>query len=148
MPDNLTKKQRSYCMSRVRVRDTDLEIAMRSELSRRGLRFRKNVTTLPGKPDVVFPLVKVAVFLDGDFWHGYRFPVWEKTLSQFWKVKISKNRQRDRRNFRKLRKSGWKVVRIWQHQIEKDMESCINRAVRAVTEQLRRSRSLPREQFN
>jgi DNA mismatch endonuclease (patch repair protein) len=130
MPDNLTKKQRSYCMSRVRARDTNLEIAMRSELSRRGLRFRKNVTTLPGKPDVVFPLVKVVVFLDGDFWHGYRFPLWKNTLSRFWLRKISKTRQRDQRNFRKLRKSGWKVVRIWQHEIEKNFENCIKKVTR------------------
>jgi DNA mismatch endonuclease, patch repair protein len=63
-------------MGRVRNRDTDLERVVRSALHRRGLRFRKHVSGLPGRPDVVFPAAKVAVFIDGDFWHGYRFPLW------------------------------------------------------------------------
>jgi len=75
---------------------------VRSELHKRGLRFRKHVKDLPGKPDVVFPTVKVAVFIDGDFWHGYKFPSWEHKVSDFWKQKINKNRERDRRNHRKL----------------------------------------------
>lgn len=129
MADNLTKEQRSYCMARVRVRGTALELAMRSELLKRGLKFRRNVRTLPGKPDVVFPIVKVAVFLDGDFWHGYRFPIWRRAVAKFWREKIAKNRDRDRRNFAKLRRMGWRVLRIWQHQIRRDLSSCADRIV-------------------
>lgn len=125
--DNLTPEQRSYCMSRVKGKDTQPERLIRSELHRRGLRFRKHVKELPGKPDVVFSKAKVAVFIDGDFWHGYRFPTWEDKLSDFWKQKIQRNRERDQKNFRKLRNKGWRVIRIWQHEIDRNHEDCIRR---------------------
>jgi len=132
MPDNLSREQRSYCMSRVRNRDTDLEQKMRSKLHKLGYRFRKHVKTLPGTPDIVFPSPKVVVFLDGDFWHGYRFPAWIDKVSPFWRKKIGLNRDRDQKNFRNLRNSGWKVMRIWQHEIKKDPKGCVNRIIEAL----------------
>lgn len=134
MPDNLTPEQRSYCMSRIKGKDTGLEMRVRSELHRRGFRFRKHVKELPGKPDVVFTKAKVAVFIDGDFWHGYRFPAWEHKVSDFWKQKINKNRERDRRNHRKLKEMGWTVIRLWQHDLERDFQECIEKIVAAVNE--------------
>jgi DNA mismatch endonuclease (patch repair protein) len=116
-------------MSRVRNRDTDLERVLRSALHRRGLRFRKHVSALPGRPDLVVTRFRVAVFIDGDFWHGYRFPRWEHKLSEFWRRKINLNRQRDARNFRALRRAGWVVLRVWQHEIERDLDACIERVV-------------------
>src|SRR5665811_945464 len=104
--DNLTPSQRSFCMSRVKGKDTGIERAVRSELHRRGLRFRKHVSSLPGKPDVVFTKARVIVFIDGDFWHGYRFPAWEEKISDFWKTKIGRTRERDAKNHRKLRREG------------------------------------------
>lgn len=130
--DNLTPEQRSYCMSRVKGTDTAIEKRVRSELHRRGFRFRKHVKELPGKPDIVFIRSKVAVFIDGDFWHGYRFPAWQHKISDFWKQKIGKTRKRDQKNFRKLRSIGWKVIRIWQHDIKKDFEKAINKIMLAV----------------
>jgi len=132
MTDNLTPSQRSYCMSQIKGKNTNIERLIRSELQRRGLRFRKHVKELPGKPDIVFTRAKVAIFVDGDFWHGYRFPSWEDKVSDFWKKKISKNRERDVRNRRLLREKGWLVIRFWQHEIKGDFESCINRIVAAV----------------
>ena len=132
MPDNLTPEQRSYCMSRIKGKDTGLEVRVRSALHRRGLRFRKHVKELPGKPDIVFKKARVVVFVDGDFWHGYRFSLWEDKVSDFWKKKISKNRERDIKNRRLLREKGWLVIRFWQHEIKGDFESCINRIVAAV----------------
>ena len=132
MADNLTPEQRSYCMSRIKSKDTRPEVRVRSDLYRRGFRFRKHVKDLPGKPDVVFTRVKVAVFIDGDFWHGYRFPSWEHKVTDFWKKKISKNRERDAKNHRMLRAMGWRVVRLWQHEIEKDLGASINRIVSTV----------------
>jgi DNA mismatch endonuclease, patch repair protein len=132
MPDNLTPEQRKRAMSRVKQNDTDLEVTIRSGLHRLGYRFRKNVRTLPGKPDVVFSKERVAVFIDGDFWHGYRFPEWEHKVSDFWKNKINKNRARDRKNFRKLRRMGWVVIRIWQHEIRKTPAECVQRIITAV----------------
>ena len=131
MPDNLTPEQRSYCMSRIKGKDTGLETRVRSELHKRGFRFRKHVKELPGKPDVVFTKAKVAVFIDGDFWHGYRFPSWEHKVSGFWKNKINKNRERDRRNYKKLKKMGWIVIRLWQHDLERDFQKCIERIIDA-----------------
>lgn len=132
MADNLTKKQRSYCMSQVKSKDTGLELAVRSALYREGLRFRKHVADLPGRPDIVFSHKKVVVFIDGDFWHGYRFPHWRRSLSRFWQEKIEKNRMRDRSNFRKLRARGWKVIRLWQHQVEANCSRCIEKILVAL----------------
>lgn len=131
MPDHLTREQRFRAMSRVKLKDGGLEKAIQSELRRRGYRFRRHVKALPGTPDLVFPKKKTAVFVDGDFWHGYRFPVWKAKLPDFWKEKILTNRKRDQRNFRKLRRMGWKVIRIWQHQIKKSVEDCIGRILDA-----------------
>jgi DNA mismatch endonuclease (patch repair protein) len=125
--DNLTSRQRSYCMSRVKNRDTDLEVLVRSELFRRGWRFRKHVSSLPGTPDIVFPRFRVAVFVDGDFWHGYRFPQWKESVSEFWVAKIQQNRKRDRANFLRLRRLGYRVLRIWQHEIKADLKSSVSR---------------------
>jgi DNA mismatch endonuclease (patch repair protein) len=127
MPDHLTPEQRFRAMSNVKLKDGGLEIAVRSELHRRGYRFRKHVKTLPGRPDAVFSKQRVAVFIDGDFWHGYRLPAWEHKLKDFWKEKLRANRRRDRKNFGKLRKMGWRVVRIWQHEIKDDPLRCVER---------------------
>ncbi len=129
MPDNLTPEQRRYCMSRIKGKDTRLEIRVRSELHKRGFRFRKHLKELPGKPDIVFTKDKVAVFIDGDFWHGYEFPTWENKVSDFWKRKISKTRERDAKNHSCLREMGWTVVRLWQHDLERDFENSIKRIV-------------------
>lgn len=125
MPDHMTPEQRSHAMSRVKLRDGPLEREIQERLRRRGLRFRKHVKSLPGSPDIVFGKEKVAIFVDGDFWHGWRLPAWEHKLSPFWREKLRANRRRDRRNFRKLRDSGWRVIRIWQHQIKQDPERCM-----------------------
>jgi len=134
MADNLTPKQRAYCMSRVKNKDTDIEKIVRSELHKLGYRFRKHVKELPGTPDIVFTKAKVAVFIDGDFWHGYRFPQWEHKVSDFWKKKILKNRERDQKNFRKLRNMGWKVIRLWKHDVKNDIRDCISRVTESITE--------------
>ena len=132
MTDILTPEQRSFCMSRVKAKDTALEVRVRSELHKRGFRFRKHLKTLPGKPDVVFTGARVAVFIDGDFWHGYNLSSWEHKLSAFWKEKITRNRERDSDRDRVLREMGWKVVRLWQHEIKQDFEETINRISSAV----------------
>lgn len=132
MADNLTPRQRSFCMSRVKGRDTGLERAIRAELHRRGYRFRKHSAGLPGKPDIVFAKAKVVVFIDGDFWHGYRFPAWKFKLSEFWQIKIGKNRERDQKNFSRLRSMGWQVLRLWQHQIEKDKQRCVESVIQCL----------------
>lgn len=127
MADNLTKDQRSRCMSRIKGKDTGIELTVDSELRKRGLRFRKHAAHLPGKPDFAFPRKKVAVFVDGDFWHGYRLPRWRNTLSPFWLSKIEGNIRRDKRNFARLRRMGWTVIRLWGHQVHSNLEACVER---------------------
>lgn len=124
-------------MSRVKGRDTSIERIVRSQLHRRGLRFRKHVTNLPGRPDIVFPSAKVVVFIDGDFWHGYRFPRWSNSLSPFWQTKIAETRRRDKRNFTRLRRAGWTIIRTWQHEIKSDLRGVVERIEHTVRQESR-----------
>jgi DNA mismatch endonuclease (patch repair protein) len=112
-------------MSRIRGFDTTPEVAVRGALRQRGLRYRKNVMSMPGRPDIVFSTQKLVVFVDGDFWHGFRYPAWKARLSPYWKAKIERNRKRDRRNFSKLRRQGWRVLRLWEHHVKRDLPSCV-----------------------
>ncbi|NLX97566.1 MAG: very short patch repair endonuclease [Rhodopirellula sp.] len=132
MADNLTPQQRSFTMSCIRSKDTAPELTIRKLVHARGMRFRKHRYGLPGRPDLVFAASKVAVFVDGDFWHGWRFPAWRGKLGAYWKDKISRNRQRDQKNFRALRRTGWLVIRIWEHDVERDAELCVDRIEQAV----------------
>lgn len=132
MADNLTREQRSFMMSRVRSKDTKPELQVRRLVHARGLRFRKHCASLPGCPDLTFIRSRVVVFVDGDYWHGWRFPRWSATLPPYWREKIDGNRRRDRRNFRRLRRRGWVVIRIWEHQVKRDPEGCVSRIARAV----------------
>lgn len=118
MPDHLTPQQRSRAMKRVKLKNGPLEKRVKMELRAMGLRYRSNNGSLPGSPDVVLPRHRVAIFVDGDFWHGWRLSSWEHKLTDFWRDKLRANRVRDQRNFRRLRRNGWKVMRIWEHQIE------------------------------
>ena len=114
-------------MSRIRGKDTGPERAVAEALRDRGWEFETHARDLPGRPDVLFREARVAVFVDGDFWHGWRFPVWKDKLSEKWAAKIDATRLRDARNFRKLRRAGWQVVRIWEHQINRDLPACVAR---------------------
>jgi DNA mismatch endonuclease, patch repair protein len=132
MVDRLSPAQRSQLMSKVRSFDTRPERILRSALHLAGHRFRKHVAQLPGKPDVVFTRARVAVFIDGDFWHGYRFPAWRSTLPEYWQLKIGRNRTRDRLNFSRLRRRGWTVLRLWEHEIYSDLDCCVARVACAI----------------
>lgn len=133
MPDRLTKEQRSALMGRVRQKDTAPELALRSALHRRGLRFRKNVRGLPGSPDVVFPVAKVAVFVDGDFWHGRDFAAWSAKLQPFWKAKIERNIERDRGNVADLEALGWQVLRVWEKDVKKRLPDVVEEVASLVS---------------
>ena len=114
-------------MSRIRCKDTKIEVTLRKELWSRGLRYRKNVKTIPGKPDIAFIGKKVAVFCDSEFWHGYD---WEyrktdiKTNKDFWITKIERNIQRDLEVNQLLEEKGWVVLRFWGKEIQKDLQRC------------------------
>jgi DNA mismatch endonuclease (patch repair protein) len=133
MPDHLTPEQRSRAMKRVKLKDGSLEKSVQRELRACCLRFKRHVRALPGRPDIVFPNEQVAVFVDGDFWHGWRLPAWEHKLSPFWRDKLRTNRARDQRNFRRLRALGWRVIRLWQHEVQNDIETCMTRVLKALS---------------
>jgi DNA mismatch endonuclease, patch repair protein len=120
-------------MAQIKGRDTKPELAVAEFLKGRGVAFESHSRDLPGRPDFVFRTERVAVFCDGDFWHGWRFPRWRLKLSEKWEAKIAKNRERDVRNHRRLRTLGWRVVRLWEHQIEHDIDWCTSKILKALT---------------
>ncbi len=138
MPDIMSKAKRSALMARIRSTNTTPETRVFRALRRRRVYFARHVRALPGSPDVVFRNGKVAVFLDGDFWHGWRFGRWEIKLQPFWREKIANNRARDASNFGKLRRQGWKVLRIWEHELERDLARQVERICKAVAARRRR----------
>lgn len=128
--DNLTKAQRRKNMQNIRSKDTLPEKKLAKALKAQKLYFAQYVKTLPGKPDIVFRRKKVVVFVDSDFWHGHprRF-VKPKTNRSYWLPKIARNKQRDKKVNRELCRNGWKVVRIWEHDIKKDAQKCLNKII-------------------
>jgi DNA mismatch endonuclease (patch repair protein) len=132
--DIMSVEARSAVMAKIRGKDTTPERTIVGHLQQRGFGFDQHTADLPGRPDIVFRDRKVAVFIDGDFWHGWRFPLWKHKLSPKWQEKIAATRVRDARNFRKLRRAGWTVLRLWEHQIESNPEKCIERIVGAASD--------------
>lgn len=134
MTDVLTPEQRRRCMSRIRNRNTLPELALRKRLWAAGMRFRLKYP-LTGKPDLVFVGARVAVFVDGCFWHGCpehgQIP---KTNTEFWAAKIARNRARDSLVNAQLAEQGWRVLRFWQHQIKSDMDGCVQLIREALAE--------------
>jgi len=128
----MTPEQRSRAMKRVKLKNGSLELLIQRELRNKGLRFQRNCKRLDGSPDIVFPGNHLAIFIDGDFWHGWRLPTWEHKLSHFWRLKLRANRRRDQRNFRRLRAANWTVIRLWEHEIRSDSSRCIDRILRAI----------------
>ena len=117
MPDVHTPAQRSFNMSRIRGKDTAPERMLQSLLRAEGVRFRANVKTMPGKPDVILPAFRIAIFVHGCFWHRHRncrFTTNPKSNPQFWKSKFARTIERDRENFRALKKLGWRPMIIWE----------------------------------
>ena len=141
MVDRLTPQERSRLMSRVGSKDTGIEVAVRKTVHARGMRYRKNDRRLPGTPDITFSGPKVAVFVDGDFWHGWDFENKRRKLPAYWIDKIEANQRRDRRNSTELREMGWLVIRVWGHEVLDDVEAVADRiesVVRARTPKRRR----------
>jgi DNA mismatch endonuclease, patch repair protein len=126
--DIVSREVRSRMMAAVRTKNTCLEKIVCSEMKKRGVVFKKHYKFLPGTPDVVSIQNRKVVFIDGDFWHGYRYPAWKnKIKSRFWREKIETNRRRDRRNFQRLRRSGWQVLRVWGHELKGQPDKTLTR---------------------
>ena len=131
MADVLTKRQRSFNMSRIKGRDTALELKMRGLIYKRGLRGYRLHPKLTGRPDLVFSKKRCAVFFDGCFWHRCkRHGAIPQTHKIFWKEKLKRNTQRDKEVNVHYKKIGWKVLRIWEHEIKKDPGKAVGRIIR------------------
>lgn len=133
--DNHTPEQRRRNMQAVKNKNSKIEIMLRKELWRRGLRYQKNSTKVYGKPDIVFIGKKIAVFCDSEFWHGYD---WEnkkneiKSKREFWIPKIERNIQRDIEVTNKLQSEGWIVLRFWGNEIKQKLTECADKIERTI----------------
>ncbi|MGB9677446.1 MAG: very short patch repair endonuclease [Candidatus Ratteibacteria bacterium] len=132
MSDRLTKEQRSYCMSRIRSKNTKAEIILQKKLSELNLVYETYSKDLPGTPDVVFRSSKIAIFIDGEFWHGKNFNLRKETYSEYWLKKITRNIQRDNEVNMELEKMGWKVLRIWEKDFMKNPDKYVKKIKKMV----------------
>ena len=125
MSDFISPEHRSWNMSRIRGKDTKIEVMVRKYLFSKGYRFRKNDKRYPGKPDVVLPKYHTVIFVNGCFWHhheGCKNATMPKTRTDFWKEKLGKNVANDRKHIRLLEEAGWNVITLWECELEKDFE--------------------------
>jgi len=126
MPDTVSKKKRSEIMSKVRSKDSEIEVDFRKAIWKAGFRYSKNPTKYFGKPDLVLKKHKTVIFIDSCFWHGCkkhcRLPA---TRKKYWTGKIERNKQRDKEVNRHYKKIGWKVVRVWEHEARKGVAKIV-----------------------
>lgn len=128
--DNHTPEQRHKNMTAVKSKGTKIEVLLQKELWHRGLRYRKNVKNIYGKPDIAFIGKKIAVFCDSEFFHGFDWEIRSKEIKsnrEFWIPKIDKNIQRDKDVTDKLKKDGWIVLRFWGNEIKNDVSGCADK---------------------
>lgn len=133
--DNLTKTQRRKNMRHIRSQNTSPELKIMKELRSRKIYFAKYSKTIIGKPDIVFRRKKIVVFVDSDFWHGHpkRFMM-PKTNVKYWRPKIERNKKRDKEVNRKLKKAGWKIIRLWDYDVKHKIDKCISKILNSINE--------------
>ena len=135
MPDHLSPEGRSRNMAGIRSKNTKPELALRNALRNVGATgYRLHRRDLPGRPDVAFTRWKVAVFVDGVFWHGHP-DHWhpERASSDYWRLKIARNIDRDQAADAALLAAGWTVVRVWDQEVKADLDGCVRRVLAALS---------------
>ena len=130
MADIFTPEKRSWVMSRIRSRNTGIERRMRTILRENRLHYR-SYPKMYGSPDFLVEK-SILVFCDGDFWHGYQYAEKKRPPKKYWRDKIEGNMRRDRKVSRKLRREGWSVLRIWEHDIKRNPEKCMRKILRKI----------------
>ncbi len=135
--DNLTPAQRKKNMQRIRSKDTKPEIRFCKALWARGIRYRKNVKDVIGKPDVCIKSKKIAIFIDSEFWHGKMYLEGKvpKSNQDYWIPKLERNIQRDKEVNKTLKLQGWKIFRFWEKDIKKNLDACLNEVENYILEQ-------------
>ena len=120
-------------MSRIRGTNTKIDLIMKKILSE--IKYKNEMyPKMYGNPDFIIKRKKIAIFCDGDFWHGYKYHEKKKLKKKFWRDKIEKNMRRDRNVSSKLRREGWAVLRLWEHAIERRPDACRRRIARKIKE--------------
>lgn len=134
MTDVLTKEQRKKNMQRIRSKDTRAELLLRKALWKKGIRYRKNFALLQGKPDIAITKYRIAIFIDGDFWHarGYETQPGEQiaTNKDYWTSKLRRNVERDKFVNELLLEQGWLVLRFWESDVKKDLDGCVKKVLK------------------
>lgn len=128
-----TTKQKSENMKAVKSVNTKIEVKLRLALWHQGIRYRKNFKIYSCKPDIVLTKYKIAIFCDGDFWHGKEDPNIVKHNKKFWVEKIKRNMERDLENTIELRDNGWVVLRFWESEIEKNLTECVDVIIKEIS---------------
>lgn len=123
MADNHSKEVRSMNMSHIRSTNSKPEEIVRKYLFSKGFRYRKNVRSLPGTPDIVLPKYKTIIFVNGCFWHKHDCPrfVWPSSHQEYWRPKIQRNVERDKQNIAELHALGWSVITVWECELKKNV---------------------------
>ena len=133
MADTVSKKKRSEIMSKVKSKDSKIEVGFRRAIWKAGFRYSKNSTKYFGKPDLVLKKYKTVIFVDSCFWHGCkrhcRLPA---TRKKYWTEKIERNKQRDKEVNRYYKKIGWKIIRIWEHEIKNKSGQTIKKIIKSL----------------
>lgn len=125
-----TTEKRSSLMSKIKSTETQVEVLLRKKLWSKGIRYRKNNKDILGCPDISIKKYKIAIFIDGEFWHGFNWREKKKKIKsnrKYWIEKIEGNMQRDEKTDKNLKKQGWCVIRLWEHEIKKDINSCFRK---------------------
>jgi len=137
MADRITPEHRSWNMSRIKGKDTKPEIAVRQYLFANGFRFIKNDKRYPGKPDIVLPKYHTIIFVHGCFWHrheGCKQATTPKSRTDFWLEKFQKNVQNDAKHIQELKNMGWKVIVLWECELEKQFEETMRNVIAEIRE--------------
>lgn len=130
--DRITKEQRSKNMRAIKSKDTKIEVKLRKALWHKGVRYRKNFKVCSCRPDIVITKYKIAVFCDGDFWHGKDRKHLIKTNAKYWNEKIKRNKERDLENTIELRDNGWSVFRFWESDINRNLDFCVSEVLNQI----------------
>jgi DNA mismatch endonuclease (patch repair protein) len=128
--DVMTQEQRHNNMAAIKSKNTSIEVILRHALWHKGLRYRKNVKGICGTPDICVKKYKLAIFCDGDFWHGKNYTDKEFTTNKkYWDNKIKRNKERDLEVTITLRDQGWTVLRFWEDEIRHDLDGCVEKVM-------------------
>ena len=137
--DTVSRQKRSEIMSHVKSKDSKIETLFRKELWQSGFRYRKNSSKYFGKPDIVLPKYKTAIFIDSCFWHGCkkhcRIPTARK---KYWTEKIARNAERDKEVSKHYKKLGWKIFRVWEHEMSKNLNKMLKKIYSDINKQYER----------